>query len=69
MAGIDPTELSRQKRWQLKQLASGRCADCGRPRHKRPTYCKRCTLKRRELARQYRLWKSCKLYKAKKQPE
>ena len=49
--------MTRQRRWQLRKLATGRCQQCGRPRVAGSTvHCAKCRAKcrkaRRDLYRQ-----------------
>ena len=46
------TGLSRQRRWQLRQIAAGKCQKCGRVRGERGTavFCVKCAKDRRKAA-------------------
>ncbi len=44
--------MTRQRIWQLKQMAEGRCAQCGAPRHPASkTMCLRCAARARKRNR------------------
>ncbi len=44
-------ELSRQRRWQLLNLALGCCVQCGRPTRNGASTCSVCSIQRREYSR------------------
>lgn len=56
-----PEHISRQRRWQLKQQAAGRCTNCGAERYPQSkTYCLRCLRQVRENSRRrngHRPWR------------
>ena len=46
------TELSPQRRWQLRQVAAGLCAQCGAPRVNYAQLCDGCAEKQRVARRE-----------------
>ena len=46
--------VSRQYRWQLKQIALGRCVICGQPRNLYATHCDSCAIPVRKRSREQR---------------
>ncbi|HTM10961.1 MAG TPA: hypothetical protein VL754_21460 [Verrucomicrobiae bacterium] len=45
------TELSSQRRWQIRQVREGRCAQCGAPREHYALVCDACAEKQRVAKR------------------
>lgn len=43
--------VSKQRRWQLKMVAAGRCSQCGKARKSYKDLCNACAVKRRALNR------------------
>lgn len=43
--------VSRQRRWQLKMIAGGRCSQCGNLRKHYRDFCDPCEIKHREFNR------------------
>ena len=53
-------KISKQRRWQLKKKADGRCTQCGRDRNLYKSYCDDCQKKQTKLNRKR---KGCKPWK------
>jgi len=49
-----PGKMTRQRLWQLRKRAQGRCQSCGKPRNHYALYCDKCALGRREYMRKKR---------------
>ncbi len=44
-------QLSKQRQWQLRMIAEGKCGGCGKPRENYQQKCDDCTIKLRQHAR------------------
>lgn len=44
-------KISRQREWQIKKIAEGKCSSCGKPRTLSKYVCNDCLKKRREYQR------------------